>query len=245
MSDDSKALAGRLPGHDARWIIATVLVVAGLLWMKTDGLERRFDDLRADVVYQMTQLRTDLRRIDDRLRAVELALGNVETRLRFVENRLDAVENRLDAVEAGRRREQAGQAGRRREHAARARRQAASGRGGGPAGGSGARRVASPLSHPVPHTAYANRARMSPTVRHETASMVRVGCRVPTPGIDPQPARYPHAAYASRPRMSSTVRHAAYASRPRMSSTVRHETASMVRVGFWVPTLGIDPHPAR
>ena len=99
MSDDSKALAGRLPGHDARWIIATVLVVAGLLWMKTDGLERRFDDLRADVVYQMTQLRTDLRRIDDRLRAVELALGNVETRLRFVENRLDAVENRLDAVE--------------------------------------------------------------------------------------------------------------------------------------------------
>ena len=100
MSDDSKALAGWLPGHDARWIIATVLVVAGLLWMKTDGLERRFDDLRADVVYQMTQLRTDLRRIDDRLRAVELALGNVETRLRFVENRLDAVEARLDAVEA-------------------------------------------------------------------------------------------------------------------------------------------------
>jgi len=96
---DSNALAGWLPGHDARWIIATVLVVAGLLWMKTDGLERRFDDLRADVVRQMTELRTDLRRIDDRLRAVELALQEVETRLRFVENRLDAVENRLDAVE--------------------------------------------------------------------------------------------------------------------------------------------------
>ena len=99
MSGDSKALAGWLPGHDARWIIATVLVVAGLLWMKTDGLERRFDDLRAEVVYQMTQLRTDLRRIDDRLRAVELALRDVENRLDAVENRLDAVENRLDAVE--------------------------------------------------------------------------------------------------------------------------------------------------
>ena len=85
---DSKALAGWLPGHDARWVIATVLVVAGLLWMKADALERRFDDLR-----------TDVRRIDDRLRAVEIALGKVETRLRFVENRLDAVENRLDAVE--------------------------------------------------------------------------------------------------------------------------------------------------
>ena len=88
MSSDPKALAGWLPGHDARWIIATILVVAGLLWMKTDGLERRFDDLR-----------TDMRRIDDRLRAVEIALQGVETRLRFVENRLDAVENRLDAVE--------------------------------------------------------------------------------------------------------------------------------------------------
>ena len=73
--------------------------------------------------------------------------------------------------------------------------------------------------------------------------MVSVGFRVPTPGIDPQPARYPHAAYASRPRMRYP--HAAYASRPRMSSTVRHETASMVSVGFWVPTLGIEPHPAR
>ena len=88
MSADSEALAGWLPGHDARWVIATVLVVAGLLWMKTDALERRFADLR-----------TDVRRIDDRLRAVEIALGRVETRLRFVENRLDAVENRLDAVE--------------------------------------------------------------------------------------------------------------------------------------------------
>ena len=100
MSDDSKALAGWLPGHDARWIIATVLVVAGLLWMKTDGLERRFDDLRADVVRQMTELRTDLRRIDDRLRAVEIALQDVETRLRFVENTLRAHGDRLRAVEA-------------------------------------------------------------------------------------------------------------------------------------------------
>ena len=85
---DSESLAGWLPGHDARWIIATILVVAGLLWMKTDGLER-----------QMAELRTDIRRIDDRLRAVELALRDVENRLDAVENRLDAVENRLDAVE--------------------------------------------------------------------------------------------------------------------------------------------------
>ena len=81
MAADSKALAGWLPGHDARWVIATVLVVAGLLWMKSDGLGsriddlgRRLDDLRADVTNQIAELRTDLRRIDDRLRAVEMAV---------------------------------------------------------------------------------------------------------------------------------------------------------------------------
>jgi hypothetical protein len=81
MAADSKTLAGWLPGHDARWVIATVLVVAGLLWMQSDGLNGRMDDLngrmddlRRDVTNQIAELRTDLRRIDDRLRAVEIAV---------------------------------------------------------------------------------------------------------------------------------------------------------------------------
>ena len=88
MAADSKTLAGWLPGHDARWVIATVLMVAGLLWMKSDGLNgrmddlngrmddlsSRMDDLRRDVTNQIAELRTDLRRIDDRLRAVEIAV---------------------------------------------------------------------------------------------------------------------------------------------------------------------------
>ena len=95
MAADSRTLAGWLPGHDARWVIATVLVVAGLLWMKSDGLGSRIDDmgsriddmgsriddmgsrieaLRVDVTNQIAELRTDLRRIDDRLRAVEIAV---------------------------------------------------------------------------------------------------------------------------------------------------------------------------
>ena len=86
MAEHSRTLAEWLPGHDARWVIATVLVVAGLLWMKSDGLEsrlddmnRRIDDLRADVTRQIAELRTDLRRIDDRLRAVEIAVGPAVT----------------------------------------------------------------------------------------------------------------------------------------------------------------------
>ena len=101
MAADSKTLAGWLPGHDARWVIATVLVVAGLLWMKSDGLvgrmddlnglvgrmddlngrmddlNGRMDDLRRDVTSQIAELRIDLRRIDDRLRAVEIAVKPV------------------------------------------------------------------------------------------------------------------------------------------------------------------------
>ena len=78
MAADSKTLTGRLPGHDARWVIATVLTVGGLLLM---NMNSRLDDLRADVTNQIStlagqlaELRTDLRRIDDRLRAVEIAL---------------------------------------------------------------------------------------------------------------------------------------------------------------------------
>ena len=79
MTADPKTLAGWLPGHDARWVIATVLAVAGLLWV---NLGNRIDDLRRDVTnqitelrLQMTELRTDLRRLDDRLRAVEVAVA--------------------------------------------------------------------------------------------------------------------------------------------------------------------------
>ncbi len=86
MAANSSTVAGWLPGHDARWIIATVMTVAGLLWMKSDGLEsrlddmnRRIDDLRAGVTRQIAELRTDVRRIDDRLRAVEIAVKPATT----------------------------------------------------------------------------------------------------------------------------------------------------------------------
>ena len=82
MAADSSTVAGWLPGHDARWIIATVLTVAGLLWMKSDGLESRLDDINRridDMNRQIAELRTDLRRIDDRLRAVGVAVGPAVT----------------------------------------------------------------------------------------------------------------------------------------------------------------------
>ncbi len=89
MAADSSPVAGWLPGHDARWIIATVLTVASLLWMKSDGLESRLDDVNGriddvngridDMNGQIAELRTDLRRIDDRLRAVEIAVRPAAT----------------------------------------------------------------------------------------------------------------------------------------------------------------------
>ena len=74
MAAGSKTLAGWLPGHDARWVIATVLVVAGLLWMKSDDLRSEVTSQMNMLANQMAELRTDLRRIDDRLRGVEIAV---------------------------------------------------------------------------------------------------------------------------------------------------------------------------
>ena len=74
---------------DTKWIIGTIVVVAGLLSAQIGGqiggLDTRIDDLRADVTRAIVELRTDVRGIDTRLRAVEVALGKVDQRLETLE----------------------------------------------------------------------------------------------------------------------------------------------------------------
>ena len=77
MAADSKTLAGWLPGHDARWVIATVLVVAGLLWMQSDGLNGRMDDLNG--------------RMDD-------LNGRVNGRMDDLSSRMDDLSSRMEAL---------------------------------------------------------------------------------------------------------------------------------------------------
>lgn len=56
-----------MPSTDAKWIIGVVLVLGGILIAQNAGI------------------RTDIRRLDDRLRAVEITLGKVEQRLATLE----------------------------------------------------------------------------------------------------------------------------------------------------------------
>ncbi len=63
-----------MPSTDAKWIIGVILVLGGILIAQNVGI-------RNDI----TDIRTDMRRLDDRLRAVEIALGKVDQRLATLE----------------------------------------------------------------------------------------------------------------------------------------------------------------
>ncbi|MCE2513780.1 MAG: hypothetical protein J4F37_01985 [Acidobacteria bacterium] len=71
--------------NDTRWIIGTIvpaiLVVAGLLSVQIAGVNSRIDDLNG----RLQRLETDVRSMDDRLRAVEVAFGKVDQRLETLE----------------------------------------------------------------------------------------------------------------------------------------------------------------
>ena len=77
---------------DTKWIIGTIvpaiLVVAGLLSAQISGVDSspnaRIDDMNG----RLERLETDVRSMDDRLRAVEIAFGKVDQRLATLERAL-------------------------------------------------------------------------------------------------------------------------------------------------------------
>ncbi len=84
MSTDTKAIIGT--------IVAAAVSLGGLLSVQFAGVNTRIDDLRteiatvkADLSADNADIRTDLRRMDDRLRAVEIAFGKVDQRLETLE----------------------------------------------------------------------------------------------------------------------------------------------------------------
>ena len=84
MSNDTKAIIGT--------IVAVNVSLGGLLSVQFAGVNTRIDDLRteiatvkADLSADNADIRIDLRRMDDRLRAVEIAFGKVDQRLETLE----------------------------------------------------------------------------------------------------------------------------------------------------------------
>ena len=63
-----------MPSRDAQWVIGTIIVAVIALSVQMGGI-------RGDIA----EIRTDIRRMDDRLRAVEIAFAKVDQRLLILE----------------------------------------------------------------------------------------------------------------------------------------------------------------
>lgn len=74
-----------MPSRDAQWIIGTILAAAVALSVQMAGLRT-----------EQAEMRTDLRRMDDRLRAVEVEFGKVGQRLATLERLLLPAPNPAD-----------------------------------------------------------------------------------------------------------------------------------------------------
>ena len=68
----------RGPSSDARWVIGILaplmLGIGGLLWSQNNAINSRLD-----------RIETDIRRMDDRLRAVEIGFAQIDQRLATLE----------------------------------------------------------------------------------------------------------------------------------------------------------------
>ena len=77
---------------DTKWIIGTIvpaiLVVAGLLSAQISGVDSSLNARINDLNGRLERLETDVRSMDDRLRAVEVAFGKVDQRLGTLERAL-------------------------------------------------------------------------------------------------------------------------------------------------------------
>ena len=92
---------------DTKWIIGTVVVLAGLLSAQMAGqlaaVNDRIDDLRADLTARIDDVRDDLTarmdRIETRMDRIETRLDGFDERLRNVEIAFGKVDQRLLTLE--------------------------------------------------------------------------------------------------------------------------------------------------
>ncbi len=85
---------------DTKWIIGTVVVLAGLLSAQMGGqlaaVNARIDDLRADLTARIDEVNA---RIDDLRDDLTARMDRIETRMDRIETRLDSFDERLRNVE--------------------------------------------------------------------------------------------------------------------------------------------------
>ena len=84
-----------MPDRNTQWLIGALLALAALLWTQHGATNARLDEIgvrigRLEVAVdnnrrEMSELRTEIRELDARVRAVEIELGKVTQRLATLE----------------------------------------------------------------------------------------------------------------------------------------------------------------
>ncbi len=84
---------------DTKWIIGTVVVLAGLLSAQIAGVNARIDDVHARIGDVHADLTDRIDRIDARIDRIETRLDGFDERLRNVEIAFGKVDQRLLTLE--------------------------------------------------------------------------------------------------------------------------------------------------
>ena len=84
---------------DTKWIIGTVVVLAGLLSAQIAGVNARIDDVHARIDDVHADLIARMDRIDARMDRIETRLDGFDERLRNVEIAFGKVDQRLLTIE--------------------------------------------------------------------------------------------------------------------------------------------------
>ena len=89
--------------NDTKWIIGTVIVLAGLLATQFAaqfaGVNTRIDDVRTDLTAQIAGLDARIDDVSARMDRIETRMDRIETRMDRIEIRLDRFDDRLRSVE--------------------------------------------------------------------------------------------------------------------------------------------------
>ena len=85
--------------NDTKWIIGTVIVLAGLLAAQVAGVNTRIDDVRIDLTGQIAGVHARIDDVNARMDRLETRMDRIESRMDRIETRLDGFDDRLRSVE--------------------------------------------------------------------------------------------------------------------------------------------------
>ncbi len=85
--------------NDTKWIIGTLVLLAGLMSAQFVGVNARIDDLRADMNARFDSVNARFDGVNARFDGVDARFDGVDARMDRIETRMDRIETRLDSFD--------------------------------------------------------------------------------------------------------------------------------------------------